>query len=73
MDVIISMATTISISNEMKENLRNLGRAGDTYEDVIRKMYEATRKNLLMTYLYDETDCIPIEQALAEAKKKWPE
>ncbi|MBU1198725.1 MAG: hypothetical protein KKF46_01520 [Nanoarchaeota archaeon] len=57
------MVTTISISQEMKENLKNLGRAGDSYEDVIRKMYELTKKNLLMTYLYDTSDSITINEA----------
>jgi predicted CopG family antitoxin len=66
-----SMATTISISKELKENLKNLGRAGDSYEDVIRRMYEMTKKNLLLTYLYDASDSIDINDAIAEAKKKW--
>ncbi len=66
------MATTISISNEMKEKLKNLGRAGDSYEDVIRRMYELTRKNILMAYLYDESDSFSIDEAIAEARKKWP-
>lgn len=63
------MATTISISQEMKENLKNLGRAGDSYEDVIRRMYEMTKKNLLMTYLYDTSDSVDIRDAIKEAKK----
>ncbi len=57
------MATTISISLDMKEKLRNLGRAGDTYEDVLQKMYEITRKHLLQTYLYDTTNCLTIDEA----------
>ena len=57
------MATTISISEEMKENLKNLGRTGESYEDVIRKMYEVTRKTLLMNYLYDTNDSLTIEEA----------
>lgn len=65
------MASTISISNEMKENLKNLGRTGESYEDVIRRMYELTKKNMLMQYLYDETDCVTIDDALKEAKAKW--
>lgn len=65
------MATTISISLDLKEKLRNLGRAGDSYEDVIRKMYEMTRKNLLVTYLYDLSDSLTIDEAIAEARKKW--
>jgi predicted CopG family antitoxin len=65
------MATTISISNDLKEKLKNLGRAGDTYEDVIRKMYETTRKRILIDYLYDTSDSISIDDAINEAKDKW--
>lgn len=65
------MATTISISIDLKEKLRNLGRAGDSYEDVIKRMYEMTRKNMLMAYLYDLSDSVPISEAIAEARKKW--
>ena len=62
------MATTISISPELKEKLKNLGRAGDSYEDVIWKMYELTRKNMLLAYLYDESDSITIEEARKRLK-----
>ena len=65
------MATTISISFGLKEKLRNLGRAGDSYEDVIKRMYELTRKNLLTAYLYDLSDSVTIDEAIAEARKKW--
>ncbi len=67
------MATAVSISDGMKGKLKNLGRAGDSYEDVIRRMYEATRKNIMMAYLYDESDSICMDEAIAEARKKWPE
>jgi predicted CopG family antitoxin len=66
------MATTISISEELKDKIRNLGRTGDSYEDVIRKMYEATSKHLLLAYLYDESDSVSIDEALAKARKTWP-
>ncbi len=65
------MATTISISTDLKEKLRNLGRGGDSYEDVIRRMYEVTRRNLLMAYLYDLSGSVTIDDAIAEARKKW--
>ncbi|MFH1409539.1 MAG: antitoxin VapB family protein [Nanoarchaeota archaeon] len=66
------MATTISISIDLKEKLRNLGKAGDSYEDVIGRMYELTRKNMLMSFLHDTTDAVPIDEAIKEARKKWP-
>jgi len=66
------MVTTISLSEEMKENLRNLGRAGDSYDDILRKMYEATKKHLLLQYLYDTSNGVSIDEAIAEARKRWP-
>ena len=58
-----SMATTISISEGVKEELKNLGRTGDSYEDVIKKMLALTRKQMLMSYLYDISDSITIKEA----------
>ncbi len=66
------MATTISLSMEMKEKLKHLGKAGDTYDDIIRRMYEATKKSLMMQYLYDESDSTGIDEAIADARKRWP-
>lgn len=72
-NITYSMATTISLSQETKDKLKNLGRAGDSYEDVIKKMYDITKKHLLHEWLYDETDTVTAKEALAEAKRKWPE
>ncbi len=63
-----SMATTISISKETKEKLKNLGRAGDSYEDVIKKMYEISKKQILLDYLYESSDSLTIAEARAELK-----
>lgn len=65
------MATTISISTEMKEKLKNLGRAGESYEDVIARMYTIASKQLLMSYLHDTSDSLTLEEARAEHKKRW--
>ena len=72
MEYIDCMVTTISVSEEMKEKLRNLGKAGDTYNDILHRMYEATKKSLLLQYLYDESDSVNIDEAIADAKKRWP-
>ncbi len=66
------MATTISLSDEMKEKLRNLGKAGESYDDIIRKMYKIAKKHLLLEYLYDTSDSVTAREALEEAKKRWP-
>lgn len=72
MESIASMATTIAISEETKKKLKNLGRTGDSYEDVIKKMYEITKERILLDYLYDESDSVNIDEAIEEARKKWP-
>ena len=56
----------------MKGKLRHLGKAGDSYDDIIRRMYEATKKQLLMQYLYDDSDSIGIDEAVEDARKRWP-
>ncbi len=66
------MTTTIAISEDMKDKLRNLGRAGESYEEVIRRMYEVARKTMLMSFLYDGSDSITVDEAISQAKKKWP-
>lgn len=69
------MNTTIAISKEMKDNLKNLGKTGDSYEDVIRKMYNLTKKQILTQFLYDESDSVTIDEAIKEAikeaKQRW--
>lgn len=37
--------TTISLSVETRDALRELGKMGDTYEDVIRRLIEFYRQN----------------------------
>jgi predicted CopG family antitoxin len=64
------MATTITLSQEMKTNLKNLGRAGESYEDVIRRMYDLTKRQLLMQYLYDASDSVTLDDFEAQVRAK---
>lgn len=36
--------TTIQVSKETKENLKNLGKKGETYNDIIRKLLKSTEE-----------------------------
>lgn len=64
--------TTISLSGEMKEKIRQLGKAGDSYDDIIRRMYEAAKKTMMLQYLYDESDSVGIDEAIADARRRCP-
>jgi len=63
------MNTTIAISKELKEKISKLGNAGDTYEDVIEKMYESARRNLIRDWLYNE-ESMTIAEARAEIGRR---
>jgi len=36
--------TTIQVSKEIREELRNLGKKGETYNEIIRKLLESARE-----------------------------
>ena len=65
------MNTTISISTETKEKIKEFGNKGETYDDILEKLYKSAKERQLQDLLMDESSCIPIEDALREAKKRW--
>ncbi len=67
------MATTIQISNETKNLISTFGTKEDTYEDIIKRMYEMAVKEQLRQFLMSSKNCIPIDEAIKKAKDKWQE
>ena len=65
------MATTIQISQETKELIGTFGTKEDTYEDIIKRMYQMAVKEQLREFLLSSKNSIPIEEAIKRAKKKW--
>ncbi|MAF99049.1 MAG: hypothetical protein CMH61_00400 [Nanoarchaeota archaeon] len=67
------MATTIQVSNETKNLIGTFGTKEDTYETIIRRMYDLAVKEQLREFLLSSENCIPIEEAIKEADRLWPE
>ena len=65
------MNTTISISPEIRDKIKEFGNKGDTYTDILNKLYESAKQRQLQDLLMSEENCIPIETALKRAKKRW--
>ena len=63
--------TTISVSNEIKEKIKEFGNKGETYSDVIERLVKSARERQLHDLLMDEENTIPVEKALQNAKKRW--
>jgi len=65
------MATTIQISSETKHLIGTFGTKEDTYEDIIKRMYDLAVKEQLREFLLSSEDAMPIDEAIRRAKKKW--
>lgn len=63
--------TTIAVKKEVKEKIKELGNKGETYSDIIIKLIEIARERQLHYLLMNESNTVSIDDALANAKKRW--
>ena len=65
------MSTTIAISPEIRDQIKEFGNKGDTYDKILARLLNSAKERQLQELLMDTTNCVPIEEALELAKKKW--
>ena len=65
------MATTIQISNETKKLISSFGSKEETYEVIIKRIYNLAVKEQLREFLLSSEEAIPIDEAIKMAKKEW--
>jgi len=65
------MPSTIQISAETKHLIGTFGTKEDTYEEIIKKMYDLATKEQLREFLLSSKDTISIDEAIRRAKKEW--
>ena len=63
--------TTIAISKEVRDQIKEFGVKGETYTDILLKLYKSAKQRQLHDLLMNEEDTISINTALENAKKKW--
>jgi len=63
--------TTIAISKDVKEGIVKFGNKGETYSEILRRILKSARERQLHDLLMSEEGTIPVEEALAKAKKRW--
>ena len=64
--------TTIQLSKETKDKLSSFGIKGESYEDIIKRIYSFAVKEQLREFLLSSEGTISIEEARKELNKKWP-
>ena len=66
------MITTIQLDKETKDKISTFGNKGESYDDIIRRIYALAVKEQLKEFLMSDEGFIPVEEATKEADKKWP-
>ena len=65
--------TTIQLSKETRDKICSFGTKGESYDTILKRVYSLAVKEQLRNFLMSEEGFIPIEDAIKEADKKWPE
>jgi hypothetical protein len=64
--------STIQLSKETKKKISSFGAKGESYEDILLRLYKSAVERQLHDFLYKEDDnFISIEEAIDKAKKRW--
>lgn len=64
--------STIQLSKEIKKKISSFGAKGESYDDILKRIYAMAVKEQLREFLMSEEECISIEDARKEVDKKWP-
>ena len=65
--------TTIAINPKVKAEIEQFGTKGESYSQILERLIKSAKERILYDVLMDESNCVSIEEALAEAKKRWQE
>ena len=64
--------TTIQLSKETKEKISTFGIKGESYDNILKRIYSLAVKEQLRNFLMSDEGFVPIEDAIKEADKRWP-
>jgi predicted CopG family antitoxin len=65
------MNTTIAISQEVRNQIKEFGIKGEKYDDILARLLKSAKERQLQDLLMDDKDTVPVHTALDRAKKRW--
>jgi predicted CopG family antitoxin len=69
--MVIIMKTTIMVETDVRDKLKEFGMKGETYSDIITRLYESAARRQMTDIMMDDRGYVPIEEALEKAKKRY--
>jgi predicted CopG family antitoxin len=64
--------TTIAISRVVKDKISEFGNKGESFSDILERLLISAEQRLLDDILMSREGCVTIEEAIREAREKWP-
>jgi len=64
--------TTIQLRRETKEKISSFGVKGESYDDIINRIYNLAVKDQLKEFLMSSEGCISLDKFEKRINKKWP-
>jgi predicted CopG family antitoxin len=64
------MNTTIAISQEIRDQIKEYGNKGETYDDILARILNSAKERQLQELLMDEKGTMTIAEARAKLNKK---
>ena len=71
--VSIMETTTIQLSREMREKIASFGNKNDTFDAILRRIYDLAAREHFREFMMSAEGFISIDEAREELDKKWPE
>ncbi|MEK6964387.1 MAG: hypothetical protein AABX70_08245 [Nanoarchaeota archaeon] len=65
------MNTTISISKETRDKIKEFGSKAQSYDEIVLNLYKSAKERQLQDILFSEENTSEVKDALERAKKKW--
>ncbi|MDP2749395.1 MAG: hypothetical protein Q8O89_01020 [Nanoarchaeota archaeon] len=63
------MSTTIAISENTRDQIKEFGNKGETYDQILIRLVNSARERQLHDLLMDTTNCVTVEEARKRLKR----
>ena len=64
--------STIQLSKETKKKISSFGTKGESYDQILNRIYSIAVKEQIRIFLMDDKDTITLEKFKKEVERKWP-
>ena len=65
------MPTTIQVDEPTKERIKTFGMKGETYQDIINRLYDIAVQQQLRELLFSSKNTITLEEARKRHAQRW--